>query len=441
MDSFEELWELVRKDIRMNVTETAYSVWIRPLEFVTYNNDKIILRVNAEFKRNVILDKFSTYIRDSVEKIFGFPVDVDIILPGDIPSDGNGEKVPDSAEKFAKGKYEYSFENFVIGSCNKFAHAASLNVAANPGLYYNPLFIYGHSGLGKTHLLCAIQKRILENHPEANIIYTSGELFTNELIHQLSLHDTHSFHERYRNVDVLLLDDIQFIAKTEKTQEEFFHTFDYLVQRGKQIVLTSDRPPKEMATLDERLRTRFESGLMADVQPPSMETRMAIIKVKAEERGIFLTDDIIKFIAEHTKKNIRQLEGIVKKMEAHKRLQGIDPSLEVVQEAIEDIINDEPSSAVTVDNIIKEVGRIFNVSAADIRSDKRNANIVTARQVAMYIVHESTNLSLKKIGDEFGNKHYTTVLHSLSLIEGKMQKNVTLRASVDDVMKNIEENM
>ena len=434
MDSFAELWSLVCENMKSKVTETAYNVWLKPLEFVKYENDKITLKITAEFMRNVILDKFSTTIRDSVEEVFGFAVDVDIILPGDDPSNN---EVPDSAAKTVQKKYDYSFENFVIGPTNKFAHAAALNITKNPGHLYNPLFIYGHSGLGKTHLLCAIQKRILENNPNANIIYTSGELFTNEMIHYLSIKNMQSFHERYRNVDVLLIDDVQFIAKTTTTQEEFFHTFDYLVQQGNQVVLTSDRPPKEMPTLDERLRSRFENGLMCDIQPPSIETRMAIIKVKSEERGISLPDDVIRYIAENIKKNIRQLEGIVKKLEAMYNLDGKVPSMASVHIIMEDLINDEPSSAVTVDNIIKEVARIFNVSASDIRSDKRNANIVQARQVAMYIVHNITNLSLQAIGKEFGNKHYTTVIHSLKEIETKMERNVTLRATVDDVLKNI----
>ncbi len=437
MDSISELWELVKEDLRASVKEIAYTFWLDPLEFVKYDNNKITLRINAEFKRNTILDKFSTTIRDSVENVFGFPVDVEIILPGEEKIEEEGKI--DSATKKAMNKYNYSFDNFVIGSSNKFAHAAAINVANNPGGSYNPLFIYGHSGLGKTHLLCAIQKQILKNNPKANIIYTSGELFTNELVHYISLRDTHTFHEKYRNVDVLLIDDIQFIAKTVSTQEEFFHTFDFLIQKGKQVVLTSDRPPKEMVTLEERLRNRFEWGLMADIQPPTLETRMAIVKLKADELGIGLSDDIIKYIAENIKKNIRQLEGIVKKIEAFYNLYMIAPTLAHVQDMMTDLINDEQPYPVTVDNIITEVGRIFEVSPAEIRSEKRNANIVLARQVAMYIVHETTNLSLQNIGNEFGKKHYTTVMHSLSEIESKMSKNVTLRATVDDVLKNLME--
>lgn len=437
MESILELWELVKEDMRASVKEIAYDFWLAPLEFVKYDNNKITLRINADFKRNTILDKFSTTIRDSVENIFGFPVDVEIILPGEEKIEEEGKI--DSATKKAMNKYNYSFENFVIGSSNKFAHAAAVNVANNPGGSYNPLFIYGHSGLGKTHLLCAIQKQILKNTPSANIIYTSGELFTNELVHYICLRDTHTFHEKYRNVDVLLIDDIQFIAKTVSTQEEFFHTFDYLIQNGKQVVLTSDRPPKEMVTLEERLRNRFEWGLMADIQPPTIETRMAIVKLKADEIGITLSDDIIKYIADHIKKNIRQLEGIVKKIEAYYHLYMESPTLDNVRDMMSDLINDEQAYPITVDNIITEVGRIFNVTPVEIKSDKRNANIVLARQVAMYIVHETMNISLQTIGSEFGKKHYTTVMHSLREIESKMSKNVTLRATVDDVLKNLME--
>lgn len=437
IDSVEGLWNLTKEGLRITVKEIAFKFWIEPLEFIKYEDNTLTLRIDAEFKRNTILDKFSTTIRDAVEESFGFPVDIEIILPGEEKIEE--EHIIDSATKKAMKKYEYTFDNFVIGSSNKFAHAASLRVADSPGCIYNPLFIYGHSGLGKTHLLCAIQKQILKNDPKANIIYTSGELFTNELIHFISVRDTHSFHEKYRNVDVLLLDDIQFIAKTVSTQEEFFNTFNFLIQNGKQIVLTSDRPPKEMLTLEERLRSRFESGLIADIQPPTLEMRMAIVKLKCEEIGITLEDNIIKFIADNIKKNVRQLEGIIKKIEASYNLYGEMPDLRTVQDMMQDLIDSEELNPITVDDIVTEVGRIFNVSPADMKSEKRNANIVQARQVAMYIVHETTTLSLKDIADEFGGRHHTTVMHSLKEIESKMSKNVTLRATVEDVLKNLAE--
>lgn len=431
---FEDIWPLVQRQLKASVKEIAYSLWLEPLEFVGFDNNTVTLRVDAEFRRKTVLENFSTLLRDTVEDIFGFPVDVQIILKGEEKIEETGEL--DSATINAINKYNYTFENFVTGSSNKFAHAAALNVANNPGNHYNPLFIYGNSGLGKTHLLCAIQRQILKNNPNANIIYTSGELFTNELIHFISIKDTHTFHEKYRNVDVLLVDDIQFIAKTVSTQEEFFHTFDYLIQQGKQVVLTSDRPPKEMVTLEERLRNRFEWGLMADIQPPTLELRMAIVKLKCEEIGIELDDDIIKFIAESIKKNVRQLEGIIKRIEAFKNLYFIPPALFMVQEMMQDLIDNEEINPVTVDNIIDAVSECFGVPSADIKSDKRSANVVQARQITMYIIHDMMCLSLQEIGTAFG-KHHTTVMHALKEIEGKMSKNVTLRAKVDDIKKNL----
>ena len=306
-------------------------------------------------------------------------------------------------------------------------------------MVYNPLFIYGHSGLGKTHLLLAIQNEIKERRPDAKIIYTSGEHFTNELVYYIGNHNTHAFHDKYRSCDVLLVDDIHFIAKGETVQEEFFHTFNALNASGSQIVLTSDRPPKEMMTLEERLRTRFEMGLIADIQPPTLETRMAIVKKKSDDLGIDLPDDVVKFIAENIKKNIRQLEGTVKKIKAYQDVEGLNPSLSVAKRAIKDIINDNKPLGVTIENIINEVSRTFDVSAADIRSDKRNANISQARQVAIYIVEQVTGLPLKTIGNEFGNKHHSTIIYALKEINQKLEKDVGLKATVDDIIKNINE--
>ena len=280
---------------------------------------------------------------------------------------------------------------------------------------------------------------IKQQRPDAKIIYTSGELFTNELIYYIGNHNTYAFHEKYRNCDVLLVDDIQFIAKTETTQEEFFHTFNALKNNGSQIVLTSDRPPREMMTLEERLRTRFEMGLIADVQPPTLETRMAIVKKKSDDLNIILSDDVVKFIAENIKKNIRQLEGIVKKISAYQEVEGTTPSIAVAKRAISDIINDNQPTPVTVENIINEVARTFDVSAADIRSSKKSANISLARQVAIYIVDRVTGLSLKAIGNEFGNKHHSTIIYSLKESKSKIEKDVALKATVDDIIKNINE--
>lgn len=436
MDSFDEIWEMILEYMKTQVTEVAFNVWLRPLEFVKFENDTVVLSI-ANFKKKVVEDKFTPLILKACEMTMGFPVNLTIVSADSVSEAPSGTE--NTAIAHSPNKYEYTFENFIIGPSNRFAHAAAMNVALNPGKAYNPLFIYGHSGLGKTHLLSAIKHEIEKNDPSADIIYTSGEYFTNELVNCLRNQSNYAFHEKYRSCDVLLIDDIQFIAAKEATQEEFFHTFNALTNAGKQVVLTSDRPPKEMLTLEERLRTRFESGLIADVQPPSLETRMAIITKKAEDLGIVLSDDVVDFLADNIKKNVRQLEGAVKKIKAYQDVENARPSVALAKRAIADIINDDQPIPMTIEKIINEVSRSFNVSPADLRSDKRNANISQARQVAMYIVSEMTNMSLKAIGKEFGGKHYSTVIYSLNEIKDKLTQNVALKATVDDIIKNINE--
>ena len=438
MDSFADVWALIKEVMKKQVTEVAYNVWLEPLEFIEFKEDTLVLGI-SEFKKKIIVAKFNELIEKSCEDVLGFRVNVQYRSPA---GEQQEEEKSESSLKAARNSadYNYTFENFIIGPSNRFAHAAALNVAHSPGKAYNPLFIYGHSGLGKTHLLCAIMNYVKEQNPNANIIYTSGEHFTNELVYYIGNHNTHAFHEKYRSADLLLVDDIQFISKKEATQEEFFHTFNALIDAGKQIVLSSDRPPKEMMTLEERVRSRFESGLIADIQPPNLETRMAIIKRKSDDLDIELSDEVITYLAENIKKNIRQLEGAVKKIKAYQDVEGARPNIANAKRAISDIINDNQPLPVTVENIIGEVSRTFNVSAADIRSDKRNANISLARQVAIYIVHEVTSLSLKAIGDEFGNKHHSTIIYSLKEMEEKLKDNVQLKATVDDIIKNINEN-
>lgn len=435
MDSFAEIWETIRQYLKSSVTQVAYNVWLSPLEFVSFKNDTLTLKI-SEFKKGIIIDKFSDLIEKACEDTMGFPVTVNFV----VSDDDEGETVATQKKpQKTTGEYEFTFDNFIIGPSNRFAHAAALNVANNPGKAYNPLFIYGHSGLGKTHLLGAIMNQIKFNNPNADIIYTSGEHFTNELINCLRTKTNFAFHEKYRSCDVLLVDDIQFIADKESTQEEFFHTFNALTDAGKQIVLTSDRPPKEMLTLEERLRTRFESGLIADVTPPTLETRMAIIKRKADDLEIELSDEVTEFLADNIKKNIRQLEGAVKKVKAYQDVEGTKATLETAKRAISDITNDNRPVTTTVENVIKEVSRTFEVSVADIKSEKRLSKISQARQVAMYIISEVTDLSLKEIGKQFGNKHYTTVIYNLNEIKSKLDSNVVLKSTVDDIIKNITE--
>ena len=434
MDSFDEIWELVKEQLKLSVTEVAYNVWLSPLSFVKFQNDTVYLSI-TEFKKRIIVDKFSEIINSAFEAVLGFPITIEYVVPNEQAKNPDIE----NSGKSDINEYDYTFSNFITGPSNRFAHAAAINVASNPGKAYNPLFIYGHSGLGKTHLLLAIMNEIKANNPNANIIYTSGEHFTNELIYYIGNHNTYDFHEKYRSCDVLLVDDIHFIARGETIQEEFFHTFNALNNAGSQIVLTSDRPPKEMMTLEERLRTRFEMGLIADVQPPTLETRMAIVKNKAEILGLDLNDEVIQFIGENIKRNIRQLEGAVKKIKAFQDVEGVRPSIAVAKRAISDLINDDQPTPVTVDKIINEVARTFDVSPADIRSDKRSANISLARQVAIYVVEQVTSLSLKAIGNEFGNKHHSSIIYALKEIKNKIEKDVSLKATIDDIIKNINE--
>ncbi|MBQ2792550.1 MAG: chromosomal replication initiator protein DnaA, partial [Oscillospiraceae bacterium] len=334
--------------------------------------------------------------------------------------------------------YEYTFGTFIVGPSNKFAHAASLAVATNPAGTYNPLFIYGGSGLGKTHLLCAIAAEIKKNDPVADIIYIKGEDFTNELIEAIKNETTIAFHNKYRQADVLLVDDIQFIGGKESTQEEFFHTFNTLYEANKQIVLTSDRPPKEIKLLEDRLRTRFEWGLLADIQPPDFETRIAIIQRKAELLNIHVPDEVCEYIANKLKTNIRQLEGVVKKLKAYKLLAGTPPSVLIAQNAIREVLNDQQPVPVTVERIIAEVGRTCGVSSQDIRSNKRSATISSARQVSIYIVREITGMSMAAIGDEFGGRDHSTVVYAIQQVEKNMQSDYKFREMVEDIMKNIQ---
>ncbi len=368
--------------------------------------------------------------------MLGFPVD--IVISSDVFRNEEARRAEESAAASAVGgDYEYTFATFIIGPSNKFAHAAALAVAANPANAYNPLFIYGGSGLGKTHLLYAICAEIRQNKPQMKVIYSKGEEFTNELISAIATERTKDFHDKYRQADILLVDDIQFIGGKESTQEEFFHTFNALYQAGKQIVLTSDRPPKEIKTLEDRLRTRFESGLLADVQPPDFETRIAIIRRKAELLDIAIPDDVAEYISNRLKNNIRQLEGAVKKIKAYKILAGSSPSIVIAQNAIRDILNDSQPISVTVERIINEVSRYFEVTPQDIRSQKRSSQISLARQVAMYVVREVTQMSMSSIGEEFGGKDHSTVVYSIQQCREKMENDSRFKNTVEDIIKNI----
>ncbi len=439
MNSFNELWEMIKEECQSLVSESIYNVWFKDIELISFDDEKVVLAITG-FKKKVIESRFMDKLNQAFYNILGFEIPIEIIESVDHSDDDAKLSVTDDSQ----GKD--TFETFVVGSSNKFAHAAAIAVAADPGGAYNPLFIHGNSGLGKTHLLSAICHEIKKNNPSVNIVYISGEEFTNELIKQLALtrnnvstNNMVEFHNKYRNADVLLVDDVQFIAGKEATQEEFFHTFNALTTAGNQIVLTSDMPPKEISTLDDRLRTRFEMGIIADIQPPDLETRMAIIKRKAEDLGLDLPNEVVQYIAQKLKDNIRQLEGAVKKMKAYVTMQGMPTSIGSAQSAIKDIMVDDRPQPITVDKIIQEVARTYGVSSSDIRSKRQDATTVEMRQMSIYIVRELTGMSTNAIGKEFGGKNHTTILYSLSQFEDKLKSRSDLRDKVRIITKNVQE--
>jgi len=427
-----DIWPAVLEECKKNVaTEAAYRLWISSLTPQSFENGKVCLTTH-EFKRSIIIGKFLPVIKSAFMSVLGFDIDIEILA---LRSEDENEEADTSPKSF-----ESTFDTFIVGSSNRLAYAAANAVAKNPGGVHNPLFIYGRSGLGKTHLLTAIEKEILKRKPKTRILYTNGESFTNDLVAHVLEKKMSDFHKNYRNADVLLFDDVQFIAGKIQTQEEFFHTFNALINTGKQIVLTSDRPPKDIERLEERLTSRFEQGLLVDIQPPDYETRMAIIKRKSSALGLELPDDAVEYIAEKLKTNIRQLEGAVKKIHA---ITLIDPSLPPIvlaNEAIKDVLTVNRPISVIISNIIEQVGKTFGVSVEDIRSNKKKATISNARQFSMYIIREITNLSLEAIGKEFGGKNHSTVLYSIEAVEKKMEQNPALKATLFEITKNIQEN-
>lgn len=455
MESFVEVFNLVKEYIKEQVSDVAYNCWIAFIEPVKFENNQAIIYIKTAFQKDILMKQYLDKIKDGFNAVLGFPIEVIIATEEDINKYIGNEFLPNQSKLIAKeveapinasqttsthnegGNYEYTFDTFIVGSSNNFAYAACKAVATQQTGSYNPLFIYGPSGLGKTHLLTAIKHEVSRTNPEKNVISISSEIFTNELIAAISTKTINSFHNKYRKADVLLVDDIQFIAGKESTQEEFFHTFNELYQVGKQIVLTSDRPPKDIKTLEDRLKSRFEWGLLTDISPPDFETRIAIINRKADLLQIQIPSDVSEFIANKLKTNIRQLEGAVKKIKAYKLMVGSPPSISVAQTVIKEILNDNQPVPVTVERIIEEVSKTYSVTSDDIRSNKRSANISIARQAAIYIVREITQMSLAPIGEEFGGRDHSTVVYALKQMEKQMRNDPHQKAIIEDIIKNI----
>ena len=440
-----KIWEQFLQFIKANTTEVSYNTWFTSLSIYRIDEDVniIYLATKNDIAVNLIKKRYMHLIEQGFENVTGQSYRVLVKLEEEYQE----ESRPALAARKRIQKFEdtnklfnprLNFDNFVVGNNNKYAHAAALAVAESPAEAYNPLFIYGGSGLGKTHLMQAIGIHIIKNDPESRVVYVSSETFTNELIKAISENKMRAFKNKYRKADVLLIDDIQFLENKDKTQEEFFHTFNKLHAENKQIVITSDKPPRELKTLEERIRTRFECGLITDITIPDFETRIAIIRRKAELLDLHIPDDVAEFIANRLKTNIRQLEGAVKKLKALKHFAGSPPSISMAQSVIKDILNNDQPVPITVEKIIAEVADVYGVTPEEIRSSKRSAQISTARKVATYVVREITQMPLQSIGTEFGGRDHSTIVYAINNIEAGMKRDANLKQLVEDIIKNIK---
>ena len=434
MNSVEDIWKIVLERLKQDLSETTISTWFDEVEIVSIKDRTLYLHCPNDFKRSTIESMFSDRIRDSLRDIYSADFDVKLLSSDESaalfqPEEKRAVSVMDSGE--------FTFDTFVVGESNKMAYAAARAVADGASDHYNPLFIYGDSGLGKTHLIYAIAHQIRARRPSAKIIYIKGDDFINEFIELVRAGRGSEFRAKYRDADLLLVDDVQFVAGKEQVQNEFFHTFNTLYEAGRQIVLTSDRPPSDMHLLDDRLRTRFEWGLLVDVQPPDFETRLAIVKNKAAQWGTVIDDDIARYIAENVTSNVRQLEGTMNKILAYRDLIGREMDADAAHRAVEDFMKKNANLAPTAAMIIAETSRYFGIDEQVIKGSARSREVVNARQAAMYLVRRMTALSTPDIGREFGGRDHTTVLHSLDQIEKKMKSDPTFSQTIKEITINI----
>lgn len=434
-------WEEVLELLQPELTPISFDTWIAPLTptGLDEKEGKLFLSSYNEFSRSILAGRYKPVIENAVKNAFGKDLKVAFIAPEEVTVDDSGLTQSFTDELYLNPKY--IFNTFVVGSNNRFAHAASLAVAEAPAKAYNPLFIYGGAGLGKTHLMHAIGHYILHQSPACKVLYVSSEMFTNELIKAIREKQTVEFRNKYRSIDVLMIDDIQFIEKKESTQEEIFHTFNTLYEVNKQIIISSDRPPKEIATLEERLRSRFEWGLVADIQAPDYETRVAILIKKAELDEVEITDslmDVITVIAEKIQSNIRELEGAFNRVVAYANLTNEKITKDLAKKVLLDVFSSKDKE-VTPALIKKHVCKYFNIKISDIESAKRSRNLAYPRQIAMYICRNMTALSLPKIGEHFGNRDHTTVLHACDKITTELPGNGDLKNIIDTIENEINE--
>ena len=437
MNSATDLWGKVLEILSKDLTQTAMSTWFDECSAVELSGSRLSIHTPSIYKKEVLEKRFLGNIRSALNEIFS-STEFDVVILNDDGFKAMSEAA-DSPNYLVTD--EYTFEHFVVGNSNKFAHAAALavsDIAQKHG--YNPLFIYGESGLGKTHLLYAIRKAVETKYPHFKVIYVKGSEFTNELIEAIQQGKNVEFREKYRGVDFLLMDDVQFIAGRPSTQEEYFNTYNTLFELGKQIVFTSDRPPKDIHSLEDRLRTRFESGLIADIQPPDEELCLAIIRNRAAQRGVVLPDDVTNYIAENLDSNVRQLEGAVKMIIAYRDLMDDDITVETVKARLKDMFKGEKDLIPTTDTIIEEIAKYFMQTPDDIKGHSRAADPVRARQIAMYLIRKFTNLSLEDTGEIFGRNH-STVISSIRKVEKKISDDRDFSNRIRDITSNINSNI
>jgi chromosomal replication initiator protein len=443
--SADTLWEQVKEKIRSQVNDQSFLTWFAPTSQSSFENGSLVINVPNKFFKDWLSENYRTIVQDAARAIAGHECTVNFqIEEGKKPKRGEDTRqlplppMRSLQHGLPSLNPKYDFGSFVVGSSNQFAHAACLAVAQSKSRTYNPLFIYGGVGLGKTHLLHAIGHRFLENNAGAKVTYISSETFMNELINSIRYDRMHSFRNRYRNMDLLMIDDIQFIAGKEKTQEEFFHTFNSIYESHKQIVISSDKVPRDIPDLEERLRSRFEWGLIADIQPPDLETKVAILRKKADLNNISLPDDVALFIARSIKSNIRELEGSLIRLGAYSSLSDKEISVEFARDTLKETLTNMDKT-VTLDAVKKEVASFFSVKVSDLHSKRRTQNIVFPRQIAMFLCRQLTDTSLPAIGKAFGGRDHSTVIHSINLIEKKMEANPEVKNSVEIIRKRLSD--
>lgn len=489
LEEIRQVWELVKDAFRQSLSDTTVNLWFAEIDVRSFSRDRIVLSIPSEFKFNIVKDKYLDKIQSEFSRLLGFPIHVELIRdPAAPPANPNPvitaitsgaprEQAPDAVgaavgtssphTDATKGtgsgveslgidsisprtdldgdddkpvmpiyNFEYTFDNFIVGNTNKFAHAACVAVANHPATNYNPLFIYGHSGLGKTHLMCAIINQMKKNNPNVRITYTKGEDFTNQMISCLANKSMDEFRGRFRKCDALLIDDIQFIAGKMSIQEEFFHTFNALFEEKKQIILTSDRPPRDIKLLEDRLKSRFEWGLLADIEPPDLELRVAIIKNKAEQVNVEIPDDVLNFLGENLRSNIRQIEGAIKKLGALSYLSGRAITMDVARTCISELLGGAEPVSSTLDRVFLTVSKKYGISKEDMIGPKRNKEIANARHACVYLIRQVTDMSLPAIAKVF-NRDHATIMSSLKNVESRIKTDPDFLSELTDMKKEI----